>query len=147
MKKLLLTVFSALLGLSLIGCETNETNPVQEPKSNQVIMTSIKGNIIYREKVALPPHAVVTITLEDTSLMDVAAKKIAEQTFTTDGAQVPFDFELSYDANKIEVKHRYSVRATIRLDGKLRFTTDTANLVITDEGQTKQVNLHLVAVN
>lgn len=142
MKKALIFALTSVIGFGLVGCGTTEKVPEQK----EVMMDSIKGDISYRERVALPPNAVVTITLEDVSLMDVAAKKIAEQTFTADGAQVPFDFELSYDANQIETKHRYSVRATIRIDDTLRFTTDTANSVITDDAKTKQVNLNLVAV-
>ncbi|MDB1123473.1 YbaY family lipoprotein [Vibrio algarum] len=142
MKKALIFALSSVIGFGLVGCGTTEKVPDQK----EVMMDSIKGNISYRERVALPPNAVVTVTLEDVSLMDVAAKKMAEQTFTTDGTQVPFDFELSYDANQIEAKHRYSVRATIRVNGSLRFTTDTANQVITDAAKTKQVNLNLIAV-
>ncbi|MFC1234184.1 YbaY family lipoprotein [Vibrio sp. F74] len=142
MKKTLILVLSIVMGFMLVGCESTK----QAPEQKEVMMESIKGNISYRQRVALPPNAVVTVTLEDVSLMDVAAKKLAQQIFTTDGTQVPFDFELSYDANKIEVKHRYSVRATIHVNDTLRFTTDTAYQVITDESQTKQVDLNLVAV-
>lgn len=142
MKKALILMFSTIVGLTLVGCET--VKPASESK--EVMMDSIKGNITYRERVALPPNAVVTITLEDVSLMDVAAKKIAEQTFTADGAQVPFDFELSFDVNQIEVNHDYSVRATIKINDRLRFTTDTINHVITDEAKTKELNLRLISI-
>jgi len=136
---------AVIMGSNLLGCTTTE--PVEKAVDKKgVMMTAIKGNIAYRERIALPPTAVITVTLEDVSRMDAVAKKIAEQTFPSDGAQVPFDFELSYDANTIEANHRYSVRATIRVDGKLRFTTDTVSLVITDDKNTQQLNLQLVSV-
>lgn len=148
MKKAFVLFFAALLGVTLVGCESTKH---QEPESQtaakkEAVMESVKGMITYRERIALPSDAVVTIALEDVSLMDAPAKVIAEQTFTTEGAQVPFDFELSYDANEISENHRYSVRAKIVVDGKLRFTTDTSNLVITDSAQTKEVNLMMVGV-
>ncbi len=142
MKKTLILVLSMVMGFALVGCESTK----QAPEQKEAMMESIKGNISYRQRVALPPNAVVTVTLEDISLMDISAKVMAQQIFTTDGTQVPFDFELSYDANKIEARHRYSVRATIHVNDTLRFTTDTAYQVITDESQTKQVDLNLVAV-
>ena len=40
----------------------------------------------------------------------------------------------------------YSVRATITIDGKLRFTTDTNYAVITDEAKTMQQELLLKGV-
>ncbi|NMU26748.1 lipo-like protein, partial [Vibrio parahaemolyticus] len=77
--------------------------------------------VAYRERIALPPNAVVTIALEDVSLADAPAKVLAKQTFETEGKQVPLSFELSYDSNEIKPNHRYSVRARIEVDGKLRF--------------------------
>lgn len=147
MKKALVLILSGALSSVLIGCAVQDKSPEPKiPEQKMVMMDSIKGNIIYRERIALPSNAVVTITLEDISLLDVAAKKLAEQTFSTDGDQVPLDFELSFDANEIKANHRYGVRATIRIDGKLRFTTNSVNQVITDEKATKVVNLHLVSV-
>lgn len=141
MKKARFWVFTLLMGVLLSGCETVNTSEVMEKG-----MQSVKGSIMYRQRIALPPNAEVSVTLEDVSLMDVQSKKVAEQTFITDGDQVPLDFELSYQAEEIDPKHRYSVRAVIRVDGKLQFTTDTVYQVITDEHQTKVVNLMLVAV-
>ncbi|TKG01191.1 YbaY family lipoprotein, partial [Vibrio lentus] len=52
----------------------------------------------------------------------------------------------SYDNNKIQPNHRYNMRATIHVDGKLRFTTDTIKSVITDVENTQQADLRLVGV-
>ena len=66
--------------------------------------------------------------------------------FTTDGKQVPFAFELKYDASQIKANHRYNVRASIHVDSKLRFATDTIAPVITDAENTESLNLRLVGV-
>ncbi len=80
-------------------------------------MKTITGTVAYRERIALPPHAVVTVALEDVSLADAPAKVLAKQTFETEGKQVPLAFELSYNSNDIKPNHRYSLRARIEVDG------------------------------
>ncbi|MEZ8656264.1 YbaY family lipoprotein [Vibrio splendidus] len=145
MKKALILITSLVSFGLLVGCQaTSETNASQEvvAENTQVI----SGTVSYRERIALPENAVVTVTLEDISLADAPSTVIATQEFTTDGKQVPFAFELSYDNNKIKANHRYNMRATIHVDGKLRFTTDTIKSVITDVENTQQVDLRLVGV-
>ncbi|MCW4447065.1 YbaY family lipoprotein [Vibrio splendidus] len=145
MKKALILITSLVSFGLLVGCQaTSETNASQEvvAENTQVI----SGTVSYRERIALPENAVVTVTLEAISLADAPSTVIATQEFTTDGKQVPFAFELSYDNNKIKANHRYNMRATIHVDGKLRFTTDTIKSVITDVENTQQADLRLVGV-
>ncbi len=143
MKKTLLLVTSLLFGAALVGCQSSQTT---EMESAEVSMKTITGTVAYRERIALPPNAVVTVTLEDVSLADAPSKVIATQSVETEGKQVPFAFELSYDSNSVKAKHTYSVRARIEVDGKLRFISDTRHAVITDEAQTHQVDIRLVGV-
>ncbi|MEZ8170050.1 YbaY family lipoprotein [Vibrio tasmaniensis 1F-187] len=145
MKKALILITSLVSFGLLVGCQaTSETNASQEvvAENTQVI----SGTVSYRERIALPENAVVTVTLEDISLADAPSTVIATQEFTTDGKQVPFAFELSYDNDKIKANHRYNMRASIHVDGKLRFTTDTIKSVITDVENTQQADLSLVGV-
>ena len=145
MKKALILITSLVSFGLLVGCQaTSETSASQEvvAENTQVI----SGTVSYRERIALPENAVVTVTLEDISLADAPSTVIATQEVTTDGKQVPFAFELSYDNNKIKANHRYNMRATIHVDGKLRFTTDTIKSVITDVENTQQADLRLVGV-
>lgn len=139
MKKALALVMSVVLGAVLMGCQMSEEQ-VKEAK-----MDSITGTVFYRERIALPDNAVVTVKLQDVSLADAPAKVIAEHQFETNGAQVPFDFVLAYDTSKIEARNRYSVSARIEVDGKLRFITDTSYQVITDANTTDNVNLRLIS--
>ncbi|MCE9832457.1 YbaY family lipoprotein [Vibrio diabolicus] len=141
MKKTLLLVTSLLFGAALVGCQTSQNT---EMESAEASMKTITGTVAYRERIALPPNAVVTVALEDVSLADAPAKVLAKQTFETEGKQVPLSFELNYDNNEIKPNHRYSVRARIEVDGKLRFISDTYNGVITDEAQTHQLDIRLV---
>ena len=140
MKKTLMLATSVLFGAVLMGCQ-NEPAAQQEQVQAQQTIT---GNVAYRERIMLPDNAVVTVRLQDVSLMDAPAKLISEQVIETNGAQVPVAFELSYNPNDIKPGHRYSVSARIEVAGELRFITDTMNAVITDENQTQQLNLTLV---
>ena len=106
--------------------------------------TLLRGTVTYRQRIALHPASELTVTLEDISLADAPAKLIAKQTIMTDGKQVPIPFELRYSPAKIDDRHRYSVRAQIRdPNGALRWTSDTAQLVLTNGAPTTDVAITL----
>ncbi len=104
---------------------------------------SVTGTVAYRERLALPPDAVVQVQLTDVSRQEVAAPVVAETTITTAGRQVPLPFELRYDPARIEANRSYAVRATIRSEERLLFTTATAIPVLT-RGNPGRVALTLV---
>src|SRR6266498_4184990 len=83
----------------------------------------VSGTVSYRERMALPPDAVIQVQLSDVSLQDAPAPVIAETTVEPEGRQVPLLFELRYDPKKIDPKRSYAVRAGIRSGGQLLFTT------------------------
>ena len=76
---------------------------------------------------------------------DAPAEVVSEVSLPANGRQVPIPFELTYDPDKIVANHRYSVRATIRVEGLLAYTTTQAYPVITN-GAPKRVNLILLHV-
>ncbi|CAM3002780.1 YbaY family lipoprotein [Vibrio rarus] len=134
------------LGVLLMGC-VPETHEVRGQGVPQVTMVEVTGTLTYREKIALPDNAQITVTLEDTSLADAKGVLIDRQTFTTEGKQVPVNFKLQYNSTHMDPRHRYTVRAQIRVKDTLRFTTDTSVAVITDKAQTHHVQLQLKRVD
>lgn len=97
-------------------------------------MISIIGEIGYRERIALMPDSVATITLSDVSLQDVAAPVIAQIDFAITGVPAPFEFKTAKDS--METGHRYALRATIRDGaGNLHWTTDTVHSVDPEQTQ------------
>jgi putative lipoprotein len=128
-----------LLLLLLAGCSVSggEASATQDAKSGRVT-----GTVTYRERIALPPDAVVEVQLLDVSLMDVAATLIAEQTIKPQH-QVPIAFELPYDPADIDERLSYAVRATIRIGGKAMFITNRSYPVLT-RGTPNHVDLVLV---
>ncbi|HAS6260121.1 YbaY family lipoprotein [Vibrio vulnificus] len=140
MKKIILVMMSVFFGALLAGCQTSE--PLVKDQGIQ----TISGTVFYRERIALPENAAVTLVLEDVSLADAPAKVIAKHKFITNGKQVPLSFDLAYDSKKIIANHRYNVRARIEVNGRLRFISDTIVPVITDEANTHNVEIMVVGV-
>jgi len=92
---------------------------------------SVTGVVTYRERIALPPNAVVQVSLRDISLADAPAVVLGEQTIITGGNQVPIPFAIAYDPAAIDPRFTYAVSARITVDGQLLFTSMTTMLVIT----------------
>lgn len=105
----------------------------------------ISGTITYRQRMALPATAVVTVRLVDVSRADAPSTTIVEQRVDTAGKQVPFSFEFAYDRTKIIERNRYAVQAEIRDNGRLIYVTDTSYPVIT-QGNPKNVEITVVPV-
>lgn len=116
------------LVLFLAGCTST---PVVPATGTGATTGKVTGSITYRERMALPPSAVVIVKLVDVSLADAPAVLIVEQVIATAGRQVPFEFALAYDTSRIQPSHTYAVQVRIEVGGKLLFISDTVNPVIT----------------
>ena len=125
--RILVTLAATVLVLS---CGGNKKAGTTVPPSGAE-MATVNGTVFYRERMALPPGAVLTVQLVDVSKADAPADVIVKDTkvLTT---QVPIPFSLSYDRKKIIENHTYVVQARIEVDGKLRFINTTSTPVITD---------------
>ena len=86
---------------------------------------ALSGTVSYKERIALPPEAVIEIVLLDTSRMDASSARIARQTVTTGGGQPPFAYELRYDPADIEEGGSYAVAARALIDDEVRFVSQT----------------------
>ncbi|CAD5198391.1 YbaY family lipoprotein [Pseudomonas sp. FEN] len=106
MKKLSLLCLSVLLG----ACQS------MAPSAS----AHLDGEVFYLQRSALPPTAVLSVSLRDVSLADAPAVLLAEQKGPVKG-QVPLPFHLSYDPAQVKPGHRYSISARIELDGQLLF--------------------------
>lgn len=114
MKKITGTLLPLLVSLSMTAC----TLPAGTGQGDALIT----GTVSYRERMAIPTDAVVSVSLEDVSKADAPSTKIAETRFPASGGP-PYAFALSYDPAEIESGRRYSLRATIRLGERLLFTS------------------------
>ena len=105
----------------------------------------VAGTVTYRQRIALPPMAILTVRLLDVSRADAAAVTVAEERIETAGQQVPFNFGFAYDRSRIQERNRYVIRAEITDGQRLLFTTDTSHPVIT-QGNPRNVDIVLVQV-
>jgi putative lipoprotein len=123
----------ALTTLSLTACQSSE-------KSEQQVSAQINTQVFYLDRSMLPPGAELTLTLEDVSLMDVAATKISTKTITLETAP-PYNVALDYDASLIKPGMRYSVRANITKGDRLLYTSTSNNDPFAKPGKTLEIKL------
>lgn len=105
---------------------------------------NVSGTINIRQRVALPPDAVLTVTLSDASLADAPAHVLAQKAVRTEGKQAPFNFVLPYNQADIKPNARILLSSAITVNGQLMFITDTVQTVINQGGN--RADLLLVPV-
>ncbi len=88
--------------------------------ASQAPTASVTGEVFYLQRMALPPQAVLSVTLQDVSLADAPSIELARQQGPVSG-QVPLPFKLDYNPQQVDPRHRYSVSARIELEGRLLF--------------------------
>ena len=118
------------------GINTLSQQSIQQP--------NVSGTIWIKQKVALPPDAVLTVTLSDASLADAPSKVVAQHAVRTEGKQAPFSFVLPYNPSDVQPNARILLSAAVTINGKLVFITDTVQEAI-NHGGTK-IDLKLVPV-
>jgi uncharacterized lipoprotein YbaY/heat shock protein HslJ/uncharacterized lipoprotein NlpE involved in copper resistance len=105
---------------------------------------TVSGSVAYMQRIAMPPDALLTIRVEDVSRADVSAPVLAEMSEPFGARQVPIKFSLKVPSVAIDPRMAYAVRATITVNGKLRFTT-TRNYAVLSRGAANNVDLVLDA--
>jgi len=131
---------------ALAACSSGTSdNPVTTDMDASGNTAQVTGTLMYRERIALPPGAVALVQLVDTSQADMFSYAIAYQGIENPGSP-PIPFALDYDPSKIDERKQYGVRATIRYDDRLLFTSDTHYPVLT-RGAGNTADLMLVMVD
>ncbi len=97
---------------------------------------SLKGEVYYQPRIALPTGCKLIVTLSDISLADAPAH-VVDVSETEITHQVPLPFELNYAADRYPVQgHSYALSARIERNGTLIWINHTAHLVeLTNEDQ------------
>lgn len=106
---------------------------------------SLDGEVFYLQRIALPPSATLSVSLQDVSLADAPAVVLAQQKGPIEG-QVPLPFHLSYDPAQVKPGHRYSVSARIEVNGELMFITTENHAVQLDGNDPKPLKIRVDAV-
>ena len=106
--------------------------------------THVTGTITYRERMALPPTAVVDVRIDDVTRPGSAEPIVASARIEHPG-QVPIRFELPYDPQSIDQRARYAVRAVISDNGMVLFASLDTALVLT-QGRSAHADLVVTRV-
>lgn len=114
------------------------------PEFSDAAETTLKGEVMYRERIALPPNAVLSVQLADMSLADAPAAIIGERKVAPAG-QVPIKFEISFDPQVVRPNMTYALQARITVDDKLLFITDTRHQVDPLSDKPETIVLKMVA--
>ena len=131
MKKLTVLAAAALLS----ACQS--TTPAGK--------VGLDGEVFYLQRIALPPSATLSVSLQDVSLADAPAVVLDEQEGPVKG-QVPLPFHLSYDPAQVKPGHRYSVSARIEVNGELMFITTENHAVQLDGNDPQPLKIRVDAV-
>lgn len=105
---------------------------------------SLTGTITYRERIALPADALVTLQIAEVTASGAAGRVIVEQTFATSGAQPPFRFNLTYNPAVIDAGRVYTLQGYIRSGSNTLFATDGIIPVITGNAPRNDINVTMV---
>jgi putative lipoprotein len=81
--------------------------------TNQAAVLRVTGTVSYRERVALPPGAVLTVRLSGVSKADAPAVVLAQSAVEVTG-QVPVSFERSVDSADVDEHASIAVWARLR---------------------------------
>lgn len=151
--KLWQIVGGTALSLTLAGCASQHTMPAQEAPANTSASPSgpaitgpnVSGTVNISQRIALPPDAVLTVTLSDASMSDAPSRVISQNVARTGGKQAPFTFILPYNPKDIQPNARVILSAAVTVNGQMTFITDSVKEVV-NRGQGTRADLQLVPV-
>ncbi|HZV78939.1 MAG TPA: YbaY family lipoprotein [Candidatus Binatus sp.] len=84
----------------------------------------VSGVVTYLARMALPPTAVLHVSIDDVSVANAPAVTISSVDIPVTH-QVPIPFSVAYDPSKIDPKHTYALNARIESNGTLLFINKT----------------------
>ena len=99
----------------------------------------LTGNVVYMERVAMAPDAIITVELQNAS--GGTTSVIASRDINAEGRQVPIPFELPYDPASIDPAGTYLVSARITEAGQTTFSSQTGVPVLTNGAPTSNVEI------
>ncbi|WP_213993358.1 YbaY family lipoprotein [Sodalis sp. dw_96] len=111
--------------------------PGTADEAQAIRQPAVTGTVWIRQRLALPPDAVLTVTLSDASLSDVPSTVISQRVIRTEGKQAPFSFVLPYNPTEIQANARILLSAAITVNGRVALMTEQVKPVI-NNGGTKQ---------
>ncbi len=146
-------VVGFLILFFLVGCEGNATKPNErtlrtksEHNNQKVDSGRIDGKVIIMQDAALSENAKITVTLADTSMIDLPALILSQKYYSSQGNQPFIPFVLTYHKNEIRPDAKITISASVHSEGKLLYISNTVIEVI-NNGVTEDVDVLVVPAN
>jgi heat shock protein HslJ/uncharacterized lipoprotein YbaY len=112
----------------LAACASQPAYPTLEPSQRPRIEGPvIRGELTYRQRIALPPDSVAVVELRDSAGVGPV---VAEWRRTLGGIQVPIRFEMPFDPQKLKADQRYALRGAIFAGGQPAWASDAKPVTI-----------------
>ena len=119
---------------------------VAQPPAASANFVEFSGTVAYMARSALPPDAVLIISIQDTARADAKALTLTEQRVELTGQQVPIPFKMTVDRDLLQKNARITVAARIQRGSTLLFINDTAYPALKD-GEPQHVDMTLKQVS
>jgi putative lipoprotein len=111
---------------------------------NEKTMHFVTGSLFYRERLALPEDAQVTVELAYSPGKGEQPVVIGFESFSSGGQQVPLDFSVPYVESEIDGRRNYFLQARIEHpSGRYRFSSHEPVYVVTRDHPTADVTIML----
>ncbi|QOL13773.1 YbaY family lipoprotein [Dickeya dianthicola] len=108
---------------------TGQTETLSQPVSG---MPAVTGTVNIRQKIALPPDSVLTVTVSDASISDAPSKVISQRVIRTEGQQAPFRFVLPYNPAEIRPDARILLSAAVAINRRVTLITEHVMPVVSN---------------
>lgn len=107
--------------------------------SSQTVPHEVRGSVAYREKMALPPDAVLSVHVDRFSKDGQVS--LSSLQIRLSGKQVPITFALSWMPGPVGKGDRYGVRCEIRSGDSVLFECPSASMIGLKSLESVKVNL------
>ncbi|WP_263147624.1 YbaY family lipoprotein [Pseudomonas sp. RIT-PI-AD] len=107
---------------------------------------SLKGEVFYHARDALPEDAVLSVKLVDLTRADAPPRELALQQGKI-RSPVPVSFRLDYDPDDILPGHSYAVQARIQRNGRLLFINTVHHGVLLDGSDPQPLRVRIAAIH
>jgi putative lipoprotein len=109
---------------------------------SELNLRTVSGSLFYRERIALPPEATVSVEIVYRPTDGEEPVAIGYNGFQAGGRQVPLEFSVPYAESEIDGRRNYFIRARIDHDsGSFCFTSAEPVYVITHDNPTSDVTV------
>lgn len=115
----------AFIGLHL---QVPEAMAGGRPGGGAQAMDPIEVTVVWRERILLPAAARLVVTVEDVAR--AGGPSVVLREVVLDGLPPPVSVEVPLDGVQLDPRARYSVRARVLVEGRLRMTSDQVRPVL-----------------